>query len=181
MDDQTTSGSSPSASPRSKAGPKTITPPPLPRCSSPAARGRPATQLAKTALALGDKVEPRGRATLLRGPTTCRIVVEDGAARPRHRLLRARGERLARARRQVSGSRLWPAGRSRAGEAGSVARALQRQPQRDAPEAAKSWCRITRARRSRPARSRAGGSSCSISTIRSSCSSCRCRARAACG
>ena len=46
----------------------------FPRCSGPAARGRPATQLAPTRWRLGEQGRPRGGATLLRDPLHAAIV-----------------------------------------------------------------------------------------------------------
>ena len=120
------SSSSRSALPRSRAGPRddheAAFAALLKSCRKRPARDDPAC---KAALRLGDKIN-RDAARRFFETNYRPASRRRGAARPRHRLLRARGERLARARRQVPNSRLSAARTISFSETGSLARALQR-------------------------------------------------------
>ena len=171
--------SSRSPLPSSKAGPRTTTPPRSPRCVQSCREvGAQSNRPAKPRWPLGMRWTATPRAHSSRR-ISCRMrgrrVERDG-----HRLLRAGGQRLARA-----GGKFQVPVYARPDDIVQVrpdtcARATMTNAS-GIPKRRQSLCPITLAPRSRVARLRAGGSSCSGSTTRSSFSSCRSKVRAASG
>ena len=154
---------------------------PLPRCSSPAARNRRATiPPCKEALRLGEKVSRDvARRFFETNYVPHRVEGVPPGLVTGYYEPEVSGSRERSGKFQVPVYR--PAGRSRSDDAGSPARALQRPAKRDAAGRRPARA-VLHARGDRGGRaSRAGDSSCSISTIPSNCSSCRCKAPAACG